>query len=183
MSGRGKGHENLARALLLASAAGMSSGIPAAAQQAAAPSPEAIEEAKKLIAILEPDMIKGVNANAIFPEIGVTMMEVRARFPTLDAATAGAIQAEIRAALVKELTDEVTALMPAVYARYLTADEMREIVAFYLTPAGAKSLNVMPEIMGEMTRNLIPRMPGMTTRIKVAITGILQKHGLDLDSK
>jgi hypothetical protein len=75
------------RALLLASAIGMSGVVPAAAQQAAAPSPEAIEEAKKLIAILSPNMIKGVNTNAIFPEIGATMMEVRTRFPTLDAAT------------------------------------------------------------------------------------------------
>jgi hypothetical protein len=58
---------------------------------------------------------------------------------------------------------------------------MREIVAFYRTPAGAKALNVMPEIMGETTKNLVPRMPGMTKRIKVA--GLLQKHGLDLDPK
>jgi hypothetical protein len=166
------------RAWLLASAVGMSSVIPAAAQDAAAPSPEATEEAKKLIAIISPEMIKDMNTTAIFPEIWATMEKLRTQFPTLDAAAADAIQAEIRATLVKELTDEMTTVMPAVYARYLTAAEMREIYAFYRTQAGAKYLNVMPEIRGGTMRNLLPRMHGVMQRTNVAIDGILQKHGL-----
>ncbi len=169
------------RALLLASAVGMSSVIPAAAQQAATPSPEAIDEAKKLIAIMSPDMIKDMNAK-IFAQILPTMERaLRNQFPTLDAATADEINAEVRATLEKELNAEVTTLMdtmPAVYARYLTAAEMRDIQAFYRTPTGAKALKVLPEIMGEMMGNLGPRMQGMMQRINVAVIDILKKHGL-----
>ncbi len=168
------------RALLLLSAIGMSV-IPAAAQLAAVPSAEAIDEAKKLIAIMSPDMIKDMNAK-IFAQMWPTMEQaLRAQVSTLDAATADAVKAEIRATLEKELLSEVTALMeamPAVYARYLTVEEMRDIQAFYRTPSGAKSLKVMPEIMGETMGSLGPRMQGMMQRINVAVIAILQKHGL-----
>ena len=169
------------RALLMATAVGMSGVIPAAAQQAAAPSPEAIEEAKKLIAIMSPDMIKDMNTK-IFAQMWPMMEQaLRSQFSTLDAATADGIKAEIRATLEKELVTEVNSLMesmPPVYARYLTVDEMRDIQAFYRTPAGAKALKVMPEIMGETMGNLGPRMQGMMQRINTAVVGILQKHGL-----
>jgi hypothetical protein len=168
------------RALLLASAVGMSIVTPAAAQQTA-PSPEAIDEAKKLIAIMSPDMIADMNAK-IFAQLWPSMEQaLRTQFSTLDAAAADAIKTEIRATLEKELTAEVTALMetmPAVYARYLTAAEMRDIQAFYRTPSGAKALKVMPEIMGETMGSLTPRMQGMIQRINVAVVGILQKRGL-----
>src|SRR5262245_799098 len=120
------------RALVLVSAVGMCSVIPAAAQQAAAPSAEAIDEAKKLIAIMSPDMIKDMNTK-IFAQIWPMMEQaLRTQFSTLDAAAADEIKAEIRATLEKELNAEVTAMMdtmPAVYARYLTAGEMRDIQA------------------------------------------------------
>jgi uncharacterized protein len=169
------------RALLLASAVGICGVIPAAAQQAAAPSPEAIEEAKKLIAVMSPDMIKDMNTK-IFAQIWPTMEQaLRTQFSTLDAAAADEIKTEIRGTLENELIAEMTALMetmPAVYARYLTVGEMRDIQAFYRTPAGAKALKVMPEIMGETMGSLGPRMQGMMQRINVAVIGILQKHGL-----
>jgi uncharacterized protein len=169
------------RALLLATAVGTSSVISAGAQQPAAPSPEAIEEAKKLIAIMSPDIIKYLNAN-LFAGIWPTMEQaLGTQFSTLDAATAGEIKAEIRAALEKELNAEVATLldaMPAVYARHLTAAEIRDIQAFYRTPAGAKAFWVMPEAMADVDRTLRPLMQGMLERFHVAVIGILQNHGL-----
>jgi hypothetical protein len=169
------------RALLLASAVGTGGIIPAAAQQTAAPSPEAITAAKELIAILSPDIIKDMN-NKIFTQMWPAMEQaLRPRLSMLDAAAADGVKAEVRATLEKELMAEVTGLietLPAVYTRYLTADEMRDIQAFYRTPAGAKTLKVMPEIMGETMGNLGPRMQGMMQRINGAVVDILQKHGL-----
>lgn len=169
------------RTLLLTFAVGMGGVIPAAAQQPAAPSAEAIDEAKKLIAIISPDIIKDMN-NKIFSQMWPTMEQaLRTRLSTLDAAAADGVKAEIRATLEKELMAEVTRLtetMPAIYARYLTADEMRDIQAFYRTPAGAKTLKVMPQIMGETMGNLGPRMQGMMQRINGAVVDILQKHGI-----
>jgi len=106
---------------------------------------------------------------------------LRSQFSKLDAAAAEEIKTEIRGTLENELMAEMTGLMgtmPAVYARFLTADEMRDIQAFYRTPAGAKALKVMPEIMGETMGNLGPRLQGMMQRINVAVVGILQKHGV-----
>ena len=169
------------RILLLASSVGLCGVIAAAAQQAAAPSAEAIEEAKKLIAIMSPDMIKDMNTK-IFAQIWPTMEQaLRTQFSKLDPATADEIKTEIRGTLEKELMAETTALMetmPAVYARYLTVGELRDIQAFYRTPSGAKALKVMPEIMGETMGSLGPRMQGMMQRINVAVTDILQKHGV-----
>jgi hypothetical protein len=168
------------RVLLLASAAGVSGVITAAAQQPAAPSPEAIAAAKELIATISPEMIKDMN-NKMFAQMWPAMEQaLQSQFSNLDAAAATELKVEIRAELEKELVEEVTRLMdtmPAIYARYLTANEMRDIQAFYRTPAGAKTLKVMPEIMGEAMAGFGPRLQGMMQRLNVAITGILQKHG------
>jgi hypothetical protein len=169
------------RAVLLASAVGI--GVPAAAEQAAAPSAEAIQAARELIAIMSPDMIKDMNTK-MFAQIWPGMEQaLRAQFSSLDDATAEELKNEIRAVMEKELGIEMTALMdtmPAAYAKYLTVDEMHAIQAFYRTPAGAKVLKVMPEIMGEAMAGLGPRMQGMMQRMSVAFTGILQKHGYGL---
>ncbi|SRR5579871_1842968 len=174
------------RVLLLASAAAMSGIAMAAAQQAAAPppaapSPEAIAAAKELIAIMSPDMIKDMNKRIFAQMWPAVEQALQTQFSKLDAATAAALKTEIRDEVEKEVLNEVTGLMdtmPAIYARYLTADEMRDIQAFYRTPAGAKTLKVMPEIMGEAMAGFGPRLQGMVQRINVAITGILQKHGV-----
>jgi hypothetical protein len=98
----------------------------------------------------------------------------------MDAATAAELKTEIRAEVEKEVLKEVTGLMdimPTIYAHYLTADEMRDIQVFYRTPAGAKTLKVMPEILSEAMAGFAPRLQGMMQRINVTITGILQKRG------
>jgi uncharacterized protein len=171
------------RALLLASAVGMSSDIPALAQQAAAPSQEAIDEAKKLVAIMSPDMIKDMNGKMLaqlWPAMEQALQPVSSK---LDAAATAEMNAEVRAEFERLMTAQLTELMdaiPAVYARYLTVDEMREIVAFYRTPTGAKVVKVMPEIMGETMQNFAPHVQEAMQRLQVALDGILQKysHGL-----
>jgi hypothetical protein len=171
------------RAALLASAVGLGAVIPAAAQQAAAPapSPEAIAVAKELIAIMSPDMIKDMNTK-MFAQMWPAMEQgLKAQFSTLDAATVDDLRTEIRAVLEKEMVTEMTSLMdtmPAAYAKYLTVDDMRAIQAFYRTPAGAKTLKVMPEIMAEAMSGFTPRLQGMMQRINVGVVAVLQKHGL-----
>lgn len=168
------------RALLLASAVAMSV-APAVTAQEAAPSPEALDEAKKLISIMSPDMMKDMHTK-MFAQIWPAMEKaLRTQLVTLDAAAADTITLEIRATFENEMNAEIAALMatmPAAYARYLTASEMRDIEIFYRTPSGAKTLKVMPQMMGEMMGNLAPRLQGMIQRVNVAVIGILEKHGL-----
>ena len=47
------------------------------------------------------------------------------------------------------LTDEMMAEVVPLYTRYFTADEMKQLAAFYRTPVGKKALQVMPQLMGE----------------------------------
>jgi hypothetical protein len=166
------------RALLLASAVGMSSVIPAAAQQAA-PSPEAIDEAKKLIAIVSPDMIKDMHSKMLAQLWPAMEQALRPVSSNLDASATAELNAEVRAEFEKLMTAQLVELMdamPAVYARYLTVDEMREVAAFYRTPTGAKTLKVMPEIRGETMGKFAPHFQDAMLRLYVTLDGILQKY-------
>jgi uncharacterized protein len=170
------------RAALLASAVAMIGVIPAAAQQAAtpAPSPEAIAVAKELVAVMSTDMLKDMTNNMLTQMWPPMEQTLKAQFPQMDAAAFASLNAEIRAELEKQVMTEVSAMMetsPVIYARHLTVEEMRDIQAFYRTPAGAKALKVMPQIMGEVMADFGPRLQAMGQRINVAISGILQKHG------
>jgi len=169
------------RVLLLASGVGLA-GVVAAASQGAnpaaapAPSAETLATAKELIALMSGDMMNDLTskmAAQVWPNIEQSL---RAQFPKIDAPTV----AELRAELEKQMAANVAESMndaPAVYARYLTVPEMRDILAFYRTTTGAKTLKLMPQITSEVMGNFMPRMQGMMARIDTALTGILQKHG------
>ncbi len=47
------------------------------------------------------------------------------------------------------LVDDILTETVPVYARHFSADELKQITAFYRTPVGAKMLNLMPQLMGE----------------------------------
>jgi hypothetical protein len=171
--------------MLLASAAALGAVIPAAAQggaaSGAAPSPEAIAAANELIAVVSPDMVKDITSklfSSLWPQME---KDLRAQNPQLDAATLDKVKTEIGAVLGKEVGIEVSSMketMPAVYAKYLTVQEMRDILAFYRTPAGAKALQVMPQIMGESMGQFGPRMQVMLQRVSSSVVDILKKYDL-----
>ena len=48
-----------------------------------------------------------------------------------------------------KLADEMMAEVVPLYARYFSPDEMKQLATFYRTPIGRKSLQVMPQLMGE----------------------------------
>jgi hypothetical protein len=177
-------HENrgdvmkILRVGLLASVVGLSGVISAAAQQAAtpAPSPEAIEVAKELLAIVSPDMVNDMTSKMTAQIWPILEQGLRTQYPQLDAATSTELRAEFEKLLVADM-NEYMSDAPAIYARYLTVAEMRDIQTFYRTPTGAKTLKLMPQIMGEVMANLAPRMQGMMQRVNVALNGVLQKHG------
>ena len=50
---------------------------------------------------------------------------------------------------------------PAIYARHLTAEEMREIAAFYRTPTGTKDAVVPPQILAEIFATMLPGVPAV----------------------
>jgi hypothetical protein len=165
------------RVLLLASAAGISSIISAAAQQPAAPSPETLAVAKELVALMTGDIVNDM-ANKTSAQAWPTIEQgLRRQYAQIDAATIADLRAEFEKQLLSSMTEGMNDA-PTIYARYLTVQEMRDIQGFYRTPTGGKMLKLMPQIMGEVMANLAPRMQGNMQRINVAFTEILKKHGL-----
>jgi hypothetical protein len=163
---------------LLASVVGLSGVISAAAREATAPapSPEAVAAAKELVAVISPDMINDMTGKMLAQAWPTLEQSLQLQYPQLDAATSAELRAEFEkqmAASVAEAMDDA----PAIYARYLTVPEIRDLQAFYRTPTGAKTLKVMPQITGDMMGNFVPRIQGMMQRIDIALNGVLQKHG------
>jgi hypothetical protein len=168
---------NTMRALLLASAVGLSGVIGAAAQQPAAPSPEALAVASELVSLVSGDMVNDMVTTTDAHAWPTIEQGLRGQHPEIDAETAAELRAEFNRLLRESITEGMSDA-PAVYARHLTVQEMRDIQAFYRTPTGAKTARLMPQIIGEVMGNLAPRMQGAMPRINVAFTAILQKHGI-----
>ena len=79
----------------------------------------------------------------------------------------------IQVAFVSEAMKEA----PSIYARHFTAGELRELTAFYQTPTGAKALHETPQVMGELTAFLVPRLQDVQRQTSEAFTKILHEHG------
>jgi uncharacterized protein len=164
------------RALLVASAVGMSGVLPASAQQPAAPSPEAIAVARELVSLLTTDIVNDMASKTNAQAWPTIEQGLRGQYPQIDEATIAELRAEFEKLLLASMNEGMNDA-PAIYAHYLTVQEMRDIQTFYRTPTGAKMVKLMPQIMGEVMANLAPRMQGNMQRINVAFTTILQNHG------
>jgi len=68
---------------------------------------------------------------------------------------------------------------PALYARYFTAAELRELLAFYRTPVGSKAMKVMPQITAESLRLVMARMPQLQAEALAAFGKVLKQKGFD----
>jgi len=68
-------------------------------------------------------------------------------------------------------------MRPETYARHFTAQELRDMVAFYKSPSGAKALREMPKVMTDVGTRLAPRLQTLQTGFDARMQAILQKHG------
>lgn len=68
------------------------------------------------------------------------------------------------------LVDDMMKEMVPLYARHFTADEIRQLTAFYHSPVGAKALSVMPQLMMEGMqlgqRVIMPRVQKMAAELE-----------------
>jgi len=165
------------RVLLLASAVGTGSIVSVAAQQPATPSPETLAVAKELVALMSGDLVNDMAGKASAQAWPTIEQGLRRQYPQINAATLAELRTEFEKQMLSSMNEGMSDA-PTIYARYLTVQEMRDIQVFYRTPTGAKMLRLMPQIMGEVTANLAPRMQGTMQRIGVAFNEILKKRGL-----
>lgn len=151
--------------------------LPVYAQTPAAPSPEALQAAKDLFALLSKDMIAQLVhqvAAQVWPPIE------RQLTGKADAATIAELRKEFEG-IQRENLSEVLEGAPEIYARHFTAAELRQLLEFNRSPLGQKALHELPQIMGEVTAMLIPRMRDVQLRTRDAFIKILHAHGLQID--
>ena len=79
-----------------------------------------------------------------------------------------------------QYTTGVMADAPAIYARYFSAQELRDMLAFYKTPTGQKALQVMPQLTAEVFQMVMQKMQGLQVQIMGAFNNVLRQRGIDL---
>jgi len=162
--------------VLILTAAGLPS-LPVCAQAPAAPSPEALQVAKDLFALLSKDMIAQLVHQVtaqVWPPIE------RQLAGKADAATIAELRKEFEG-IQRDNLSEVLQGGPEIYARHFTAAELRQLLEFNRSPLGQKALHELPQIMGEVTAILIPRMRDVQVRTRDAFIKILRARGIQID--
>jgi len=92
------------------------------------------------------------------------------------AATLSELRGELERLLTKFMTD-VMKDAPALYARHFTAAEMNDMIAFYKTPTGIKTLREMPKVSAEIFAMIAPRMAPFQQDVTATTVAVLKKHG------
>jgi uncharacterized protein len=139
-----------------------------------APSPEALAAANELFTILSADMMKqltGQMTSAFWP-----VVEQKARADKIDDTTIAELRSEFERIQISFVTDAMKDA-PPIYARHFSVAELRDLIAFYRTPTGAKALQEMPQVMGEFATQLVPRMQDLQRQTTEAFNRVLREHG------
>jgi hypothetical protein len=160
--------------------------VPAAAQSAATPrppgapavqiSPEALAAAKELTSLISAsmvgEMVKRISAEG-WPSIEASL---RAGRPTIDAATLADLRNEYERLMANNLSVTINSA-PAIYASFFSAQEIRDLIAFYRTPLGRKTLTTMPLVNAAFIGVLMRELPALQQRTAEAFNIVLRLHG------
>jgi uncharacterized protein len=139
-------------------------------------SPEAMQVATELMAVLSKDMIIQMSGQMIAQVWPTVEQQLRTARPDIDAATLQELRSEFERLQLEYLTDVMKGA-PAVYAKYFSAQELRDMLAFYRTSTGEKSLRVLPQVMSEFFAGLMPRLQEVEQKTTEAFQKILREKG------
>ena len=145
-----------------------------AAHAQAPGSPQALQAAQDLVKIISGDMMSQMSramTAQVWPK-----MEAGLRSKA-DPAAMAELRSEFEKALDRFLVESMKDA-PPLYAKHFSAQELRDIAAFYTTPSGAKSLQVLPAVTAEFFGVMMPRIEAFTREIEATTTRVLQKHGV-----
>jgi uncharacterized protein len=149
----------------------------AAARAEGPPSPETMQAAQALFTHLFAHGFVTLNAQAVETAWPGMESALRAQKPNIDAATLAELRREFERIRLARLS-EIVKDLPAVYARYLTTEDMHALAAFYGSPTGAKMLQAMPKILPEAFAVVLPRMQSMTADTQESFLKLLRERGL-----
>jgi hypothetical protein len=140
-------------------------------QGSLAASPEALQVAKELVSLFG-----DVGAQPAARYWPFLEQSLRAGNTKLDQDTLAELRREFeqrQANFAGQFAKEV----PAIYARYYTADEMREIIAFYRTPTGTKMRAIASRIDGDIAALTSSDLPALESQLVQSFNAILRQHG------
>jgi tetratricopeptide (TPR) repeat protein len=155
----------------------------------AAGSAEALRAATDLMAIISREVIEQLSqqlTSTVWPTL-----ENSLRSKGVDVATMAEVRTEFERLLGKISSDAMKGAT-ARYAKFFTAQELRDMAAFYRTTTGAKTLQLMPKLMADEMTDTLPRMQNFENEVASSLQEILKKHGyvaadydkaIQLDSK
>jgi len=138
-----------------------------------APSPETMRAAQELAGIMTGDSIARMS-RALTAQI---WPNIEAQFKAkVDAATLAELKTVFEQSLAS-FTGQVMKDAPSIYARNFTAQELRDMIAFYRTPTGMKALQVMPKVMADVSAQLAPHVNAFRGDLNARIEAVMAKHG------
>jgi hypothetical protein len=171
----------IARALIVVAAlavAGSSAG-PLRAQEHGAPSSEAIDAARELLALMSRDMLAqlvGQVTEQMWPALA---SRLRSYNRNIDETALDELRKELERIQLDYMMNIVKD-GPAIYARHFTVAELREVIAFYRTPTGKKLLQMTPKLTAEVMAMITPHMPDFYGRTIEAFGKVLRSRGYNL---
>jgi hypothetical protein len=145
--------------------------LPARAQDAG--SPEAMAAAHELSVIMSSDTM-GQVTSAMTAQIWPSIE--RSIVAKVDATTLSELRGEFEKTL-NAFSAEVMKNAPTAYARHFSAQELKDMVAFYKTPTGMKALHEMPKVMADVGAQMAPRVVAFQSDLNARMRAILQNHG------
>ena len=143
-----------------------------------APKAEALQAAKELVTLITKDTMKELATRVtdqVWPQIeqGLKAKQKISPFQLTE------LRQEFER-IQFEFATKVMADAPALYARYCTADELRQLLAFYRTPVGEKAIRTMPQLTAEALQMVMARLPQLQADAMDAFTKILKQRGFDI---
>ena len=146
---------------------------PSAGEQAA-PSSDVRADIERLMELM------GAYDNDVIEQMGSVMAEQAARMIGAEDPEAIERCTEIALQAVGEMLSDgdFREEMNAIYAKHLSHEDIRQMIAFYETPAGRKSIEVTPELAESMLQATMRWIAKVNPVIQERVTSQLREEGL-----
>ena len=158
------------------------SGLLPAAAFAQAPGAERRAQIRELIYMTGGDKIAIQFANAVTQDLMATLTKAR---PDIPPRVFQVVQQEM-ITLFQENLDSPGGMIDRVvpiYAKHFTQGEINELIAFYRTPIGRKTIQALPAVMGESMQAGRAWGESLGPEIGRRTQAILRKEGIELPRK
>ena len=124
--------------------------------------------------------LTGAMDDKVIDQMGSVMAQQMAQLTGATTPEAAARCVEIAIEAVGEILSDGKFMddIVAIYAKYYSHDDIRQMIAFYDTPAGKKTIEVMPQLMAESVQVSMKWMAQMNPVIQERVTKQLREEDL-----